>query len=29
MRLFRQPAPGEWGPVIERVAEALQHVVCQ
>ena len=23
MRLFRQSAPGEWGPVIERVAEAL------
>jgi Tfp pilus assembly protein PilF len=29
MRLFRQPATGGWRPVVERVAEALEHVVCQ
>lgn len=29
MRLFRQPATGGWRPVVERVAEALEHVTCQ
>jgi hypothetical protein len=29
MRLFRQPAAGQWEPVMERLAEALQHAVCQ
>ncbi len=27
MRLFRQARPGEWGPVFERMAEALKKVV--
>jgi ADP-heptose:LPS heptosyltransferase len=26
MRLFRQPAAGDWGPVIERVAESLSNL---
>jgi len=29
MRLFRQPVTGQWRPVMERVAEALEHAACQ
>lgn len=29
MRLFRQPRPGDWEPVIERVQRSLEEVVAQ
>jgi hypothetical protein len=29
MRLFRQPRPGEWGPVIHRVAEELRRLAAE
>lgn len=29
VRLFRQERPGEWGPVVERVSDALTRLVSR